>query len=519
MRISDPQRTHIGILLFCILLQGTLALIFALTLRYELKTSGLDGMAYEQIMHNLIHGKGFYTSVDPPFIPQHWLGIHFSPILFLLVPFYWLFPHIETFLVIGSAALALAAWPIYLTARTILADSFQALIIALLYLINPFVFNAIVWDFHEIDFAPLCIAWMLWAVVHKKRYTLLALSAVLFSIKEHYGLAIAGFGLLWAWEWRETKLGMWIAANGLAIMCFIFFVAIPYFNPTGAPMMMNSASPVDRFSWITSMAGIQEHAWPLLLAALAYAGHLLLPFMLLPLVAFMWLLPGIADLTVNVLAQTPMMRSPLSYHSAPLIPILLIALCVALKALFRGRGRITSNDALLPIVVLMVSYSYLQLALPFSESGNTWEFTSPRLSYTPEDRRALDTIHAMIPADSIVSAQHNVLPHLRPQYAMYPFPDKFADSSLIVLHLHFPYTNALTIFGTPFGSLGDRYFAKVEGLFANPAWGIVLADHRWVVLKKNAPDAVNARKEATEALAQARQEYNRAHEKVMGPPS
>ena len=50
MRTSDPERIHQSILIVSILLQAALALTFALTLRYELKTSGLDSMVYEQLL-------------------------------------------------------------------------------------------------------------------------------------------------------------------------------------------------------------------------------------------------------------------------------------------------------------------------------------------------------------------------------------------------------------------------------------------------------------------------------------
>ena len=39
---------------------------------------------------------------------------HFRPINFLLVPFYWLYPHVETLLIIQSLLLGIGALPIYL---------------------------------------------------------------------------------------------------------------------------------------------------------------------------------------------------------------------------------------------------------------------------------------------------------------------------------------------------------------------------------------------------------------------
>lgn len=510
-------------LIVCILAHAAITLTYAITLHYELKTSGFDGTVYEQMMRNFIDGKGFTTSINPPYIPQHWLGFHFSPILYLLIPLYWLLPYSETLLGVGSFFVALAAWPIFTIALHLLRDTFQAFVIALLYLVSPFVVNGVVWGFHEIDFAPLCIALMLGAVIHKKPITLLLLGVVLMSIKEHYGLSVAGFGLLWAWHWKQPKFGLGLAAFGIAALCLILMVVIPYFSPTGAPSMMNTASPQDRFSWITSLDGISAKAWPTLVSGLWYALMLLLPFMFLPLASFAWLLPAVGDVAVNVMSQEAMMRSVFSYHSIPIFPILLVATCISIKKIFNDKRwrwkKYTSNDMMLPITVAVAVFAFHQTALPFSEFGNVWELSKPRFTYADNDLYALSGINAIIPKDAPVSAQMNVLPHLRVRETMISYPlDKHNPKIVyVVLKLQFPFESALSVMGLPYGVSSGSYFSNVEELLQSDEWGVIFYADRWVVLKRNTPDDTAAHAGAADALEKLKNEYQLVRDKFRRP--
>lgn len=509
---SPPPAGEGVILLLCIAAHATLTFIYAVTLHFEFKTSGVDGMVYEQLLRNVLDGHGLVSSINYPYIQQPWLGFHFSPILYALLPFYAVFPHFQTLLATGSLCVALAAWPLYLTARTILQDRFQALVMALLYLANPFVVNGVVWDFHEVDFAPLCIAWMLWAVVHHRPKTLIVLSLVLLGIKEHYGLSVFGFGLLWAWHWREKKFGIALAAFGLATLALIMGVVIPHFNPEGKPAMMNADSPMDRFGWLTSAESIRKQ-WPMTLSEAAeYYFLLLYPFIFLPLAAFGWLLPSMADIGVNTLSKQFSMRSVDIYYSMAAMPVLIIATCWALRSVSRRITRFSTNDLVLPIVVVTAIFAYLKVALPFSPTGNVLEFSSPRFQYETADARAIDAIEAMIPEDATLAAQMNVLPHFHPRYWMMPFPGTSDKPDYIVLQLKFPYRRALSVFGNPFGDRAATFIEHADALLHNDQWAVVYYADRWVLLQKGGTDHKAQHKQALDGLEQLRAEFDQVLE-------
>lgn len=512
MRIFERTALPKTVLFLCILLHMAVTLTYAITQHYELKTFGLDGAAFVQLMHNVTHAKGLTSSLAAPFVPQHWFGFHFSPILYLLVPFYLLCPSVHIFLAIGSVTVALAAWPIFLVARKILDSSPRALLIAILYLINPFVFNGVLHDFHEIDIAPLCLATMLWAVVERKRNLLLLLSIVLVCIKEHYGLSVAGFGMLWAWQWKEPKFGLSLSLLGIAVLCIVLFAVMPHYNPQGVAAMLNNASSVDRFSWISSKEGIAAHLPAFATGALLYGLALLVPFLLLPLAGFMWLLPAMADVGANILSQDAMMRSSLSYHSIAIIPVVAIACCHAFRR-FIPQGK--SGDVMLALVVASGCFSLLFSNLPTQMIGmNSWELSAPKLAYDTEDAEAIAAINQLITIDASVSAQANILPHLAARFEAVPYPF-IGNANYIVLHLAFPFQYSLSVLGVPYGTQGEYYFSNTEALMDDKAWGTVYYSNRWVVMQKHAKDSPHARQAMLAGLEKLKQEYAYVQHKMQ----
>jgi uncharacterized membrane protein len=82
-------------------------------------------------------------------------GVHLSPILFLILPFYWIIPATETSLVLQSFIVALAAIPIYRLAKENAGGRIVGLVFALAYLMYPAIHFVNRYDFHVQVFLPL----------------------------------------------------------------------------------------------------------------------------------------------------------------------------------------------------------------------------------------------------------------------------------------------------------------------------------------------------------------------------
>lgn len=134
------------------LLIGVYFVIFGLltSLRhYNFHTQAWDLAAFVQSFWNAVHGQGLINNLEQ--VENH-LGIHWSPFLFLLVPFYFFFRSPYTLLLLQTAALALGALPLYSLAKRVLNSQPLSYMIVALYLLYPGLQWTNMYDFHEISF-------------------------------------------------------------------------------------------------------------------------------------------------------------------------------------------------------------------------------------------------------------------------------------------------------------------------------------------------------------------------------
>lgn len=118
-------------------------------------TNAWDLGVYNQAFWTTLHGKLFYETPDLPSTPGgSFLGVHFAPILFLLLPFYAIYPSPVTLLFLQTVFVALGAVPIYLISDEVLKSRGKALAFASLYLSYPVVQALNIYDFHIEAFLP-----------------------------------------------------------------------------------------------------------------------------------------------------------------------------------------------------------------------------------------------------------------------------------------------------------------------------------------------------------------------------
>ncbi|MFF4773521.1 DUF2079 domain-containing protein [Microtetraspora fusca] len=169
--------------------------------------------------------KGVHNDFGPDFSV---LGDHWSPILASLAPFYWLHDGPETLLVLQGVLLAAAIPPLWLFARRRLGTA-AAHLIAGAYALSWPIAEAVVFDFHEVAFAPALTAWMIERHdAGRPRQAVLA-GALLLCVKEDMGLVIAGYGLFLI-AVRRFRVGLPLVAAGLAAVVITTHVLIPAFG-------------------------------------------------------------------------------------------------------------------------------------------------------------------------------------------------------------------------------------------------------------------------------------------------
>lgn len=133
-----------------------------------------DTFWFDNVFYNTIKGNGFfYVSPDHYNVSEAYLYPNFShfhqhnqPILFFVLPFYYLFPSVYTLLGIQSIIISASAIPLYLIGKEIL-DEMSSKIIAISYLLYPTIMWNTLW-FHPISFAPFFIFLMIYSYMKDK---------------------------------------------------------------------------------------------------------------------------------------------------------------------------------------------------------------------------------------------------------------------------------------------------------------------------------------------------------------
>ncbi|MGV9600164.1 DUF2079 domain-containing protein [Streptosporangium sandarakinum] len=162
------------------------------------KASVFDLVIFDQAVRG-------YARFGPPAVPSVGmsygmgmdflqLGDHFSPILAVLAPLYWLHDDPRTLLVAQAVLLALAAIPIRRYAERRLG-TVPAHLVAAAYLVSWPVAQAAGFDFHEAAFVPLLSAIMIERFDADRPAWGVVAAAGLLLVKEDMGLLVAGFGV------------------------------------------------------------------------------------------------------------------------------------------------------------------------------------------------------------------------------------------------------------------------------------------------------------------------------------
>ncbi|WP_158578613.1 DUF2079 domain-containing protein [Spongiactinospora rosea] len=217
--------------------------IYSLLAHSRFKTSAYDLVIFDQAVRSYAELsppisilKGVHNNFGPDFVI---LGDHWSPILALLGPLYWLHDGPETLLVAQAVLFAAAVPVLYkvittvLLQRTDVGPSIRRAVAGTLcvsYGISWPVIEAIAFDFHEVAFVPLLTVLLVERFQAGKHSHVILVMLALLQVKEDMGLLAIGFGtyLIGVRAWRRT--GAFLILLGGAFIYVTTQILIPLFG-------------------------------------------------------------------------------------------------------------------------------------------------------------------------------------------------------------------------------------------------------------------------------------------------
>ena len=454
---------------------------------------------FDQAIWGVLH-EGYLHTTNMANQPANRLAGHFDPILYAFVPFYAVYPSVGWLIGAQALAIAVAAWPVFLLGQRVLQSDKAAFLLALAFLVNPFVLNAGAWDFHPITLAVPFIALAMLGI-ESKNYKLVLLSVFFILLcKEHLGVLVVGLGLVWLYKHREWLHSVLLMVIGVAHAYLVLAVIMPSFTISGGP-----GGPMGRYAWLGDSFSeiirtmITQPLYVLETAMITFDGFgylalLLLPFLFFPLLGLVFLLPGMADLAANMLSANPMPRSPIAYHSATLIPIFTVAAIYGVNKISKWQKRFTAKElsALALITTSMMAYAFAPFPLPGAK--NVW---APASFIALPDSRVQE-ISSLVGNEASTSVQANVGAHFSQRREIYRYPNQVDRVDAVILWLESPTQN---IHNYPEDDVESRryiigmldshlqmdrkdYLASVEELLLDDEFGVAYWDEPWLVLKR-----------------------------------
>ena len=156
------------------------------------------------------------------------LADHWSPVLALFDPLYWIHDSPATLLVAQGVLFALAIPPLWAYTRRQLGPG-AAYFVCVAYALSLPVMEAVIFDFHEVAFVPVLTAVMVERFDAGKRWHGVLAAVALLLVKEDMGLLVAGFGgylLLTRRRWT----GLAFVVGGVAATWVATHLLIPAFG-------------------------------------------------------------------------------------------------------------------------------------------------------------------------------------------------------------------------------------------------------------------------------------------------
>jgi len=393
-----------------------------LTRHWTFKTHALDLAYYVQLTWNLARGAGARVSLPEM---NAW-GDHFSPIMYLFVPAFWIFPGPAVLLVAQSIALGLGAIAVFGIAARWLGDERPAAVFAVLYLIHPSLHGINVRDFHS---AALTIPLLLAAIyfVEAERPWLYWGSVLLIlATREDAAIAVVGLGLWLAVTRRRWRWGVVTAFGAFSLLVVDTRWLIPYFRGEPYPHLGRYAHLGRSVPEI--IGTLLLHPWRVLTGVLTekrliYLGAMLAPLAFLPLLA-PGVLVGLAPpLVENLLGQDPILFNHRTQYQSFILPFLFAAAIAGYDRLARRRPGPWPKKVL--VVAVMAS-----LVLASNIVNNlSFERAVPKL----EHRQAFEVM-AQVPAEAAVSAQDPYVAHLALRPLVFVFPVGLEKADYLVLN-------------------------------------------------------------------------------------
>jgi uncharacterized membrane protein len=278
--------------IYAVILVSTLFTIlfsfYSILKAYTINAYGWDLGLYSQAFYSAIHGKLLFTTL----VGGSYLSEHFAPFMFLLVPFFYIYPSPYTLLVIQSIFLSFASVPLYYLSVNIFSrfrdkypekiknPELYSFIVAMAFLLSPLTESPVYFDFHLMIFLPFFYFMSIYFYLRKKQAWNVLFLILIVSLHSSFVFIVAMTLLMEILisryyhneSPREVK-------NKTALFIIGLFILLVYYSIAGY-LKGNIANNQNVVLFVTGESGVTSKSILGLVVTLIYNPHTFLGFLL-----------------------------------------------------------------------------------------------------------------------------------------------------------------------------------------------------------------------------------------------
>ncbi len=351
-----------------------------------------DLALYARVAWGLAHGDGW-----SPLSGTDALGVHLSPVLFVLGLLGRVFGTVPVLLAAQAACIALMLFPLArIGARRLGIRGVQ--LAAAAWLLYPNVFHVATYEFHPGTLALLPMTWAFDALDRGNLKQLAWCVVAALCCREDLGAFAAVLFLLHFRERRDRRawLGAALAAAYMVVGLLVVSAHAPVQGSAAEHFGIWGGSPFGVVKALfTDPALVLAHFKP----RLSYLPRLLAPLSFFSLLAPRLLLPALPYVALNMISVFPTSLQQYSHYLTPALPALLVS----------GLVGVSDVRARFPRVTWFIALAIAHFAL----GGSPLSYDFDRSAFVADDAtRAAREVLAAIPPSASVQAPYALLPHL-----------------------------------------------------------------------------------------------------------
>lgn len=187
---------------------------------------------FAQMFDNMRDGIGPLTTCERGELLSHF-AVHFSPVYYLILPLYYIFPSPITLQVAQATVLASGIIPLALLSRKIGLSNTKTAFICVLYSIHPAVIGGCFYDIHENVFLAPLILWVMYFIEKDSKIGTLIFSLLTLGVKEDAAIYVAAIAIYLIFDRKKRVFG-----SALFALSVVYFLTVAYFMTRGGDGIM-----------------------------------------------------------------------------------------------------------------------------------------------------------------------------------------------------------------------------------------------------------------------------------------